>query len=352
MDGNPERCLLENVIPLDLCQELVFLHKSLGVVGYRPGVRSTTIHDVLASAPPMVLPVARARSLVLDAVESALGYECQLFVEFTGLISWSKGSSIGWHHDSNREYLEQRAFAAVLYLNNAGKEFGGGDFRFQDGNPTHVTPKAGRVVAYSAGESNIHCVEEVEWGERFTLTMWFTREAKFCEDPTLIATCFNVRPGLDPLVGNSNANASEKQCLQGAGLAIAGYNHAGLPNEMYIDKCGSDIRAYRLDAFGLSLCESEANDGSVFFKKMDKNDLGDGSGSQSLVSFDSKCHALLVLHFGEWQNLTLHEGTSWRECIKASGEEFDAYLQQSIQLFEKCCKLWVQGGMVSGIDVG
>lgn len=35
-------------------------------------------------------------------MEEALGCQGELLVEFTALISWHQGASIGWHHDSNR----------------------------------------------------------------------------------------------------------------------------------------------------------------------------------------------------------------------------------------------------------
>lgn len=84
------------------------------------------------------------------------------------LISWCRGASIGWHSDDNRQYLKQRDFAVILqstnaifdmrfmymtlvlvglkavcYLNSYGKEFKGGLFRFQSGEPETVAPSAG-----------------------------------------------------------------------------------------------------------------------------------------------------------------------------------------------------------------
>ncbi|KAL6561702.1 hypothetical protein OROMI_017303 [Orobanche minor] len=46
-----------------------------------------------------------------EKVEEHFGCEYELFVEFTGLISWCMGASIGWHSDDNRDYLKQRDFA-------------------------------------------------------------------------------------------------------------------------------------------------------------------------------------------------------------------------------------------------
>jgi hypothetical protein len=48
-----------------------------------------------------------------EKIEETFGCEYELFIEFTGLISWCKGASIGWHSDDNRSYLKQRDFAFV-----------------------------------------------------------------------------------------------------------------------------------------------------------------------------------------------------------------------------------------------
>ncbi|KXZ49933.1 hypothetical protein GPECTOR_19g384 [Gonium pectorale] len=125
----------------------------------------------------------RARSAVLAAVEAAFGLSLELCVEFSGLIGWAAGAALGWHHDANRYYLSQRHMSAVLYLNDQGVEFGAGNFCFQDGpGPLRVPPKAGRMVAYTADARNVHCVEEVAWGERVTLTMWLSLEPSAAED--------------------------------------------------------------------------------------------------------------------------------------------------------------------------
>jgi hypothetical protein len=44
----------------------------------------------------------KTRHHVWEKVEQVFGLNLELHVEFTGLISWSKGSSIGWHSDDNR----------------------------------------------------------------------------------------------------------------------------------------------------------------------------------------------------------------------------------------------------------
>ncbi|GIL97878.1 hypothetical protein Vretimale_3407 [Volvox reticuliferus] len=102
-------------------------------------------------------------------------------------MGWARGAMLGWHHDANREYLSQRHLSAVLYLNTQGEDFGAGDFRFKDGpEPLRVAPRVGRLVAYTADRRNVHCVEEVAWGERCTLTCWFSLDPSASEDPPVL----------------------------------------------------------------------------------------------------------------------------------------------------------------------
>ncbi|GBG73539.1 hypothetical protein CBR_g16882 [Chara braunii] len=126
-------------------------------------------------------------------MESHFDCEFELFVEFTGLISWSRGANLGWHHDSNRPYLKQRDFSAVCYLSDYGKDFTGGLFHFRDGEPETIVPKAGRLAIYTADEMNVHGVDRVDSGERSTITIWFSKDKSFDEDaavlPRLVSYC-------------------------------------------------------------------------------------------------------------------------------------------------------------------
>ncbi|KZV33401.1 hypothetical protein F511_39410 [Dorcoceras hygrometricum] len=46
------------------------------------------------------MPFVPIRERSKGQVEEHFGCEYELFVEFTGLISWCKGASIGWHRES------------------------------------------------------------------------------------------------------------------------------------------------------------------------------------------------------------------------------------------------------------
>ncbi|XP_058182757.1 uncharacterized protein LOC131300789 isoform X5 [Rhododendron vialii] len=155
--ANPEhpRLIIHDFLSLDLCKELEFIHKSCGTVGYRPNVFSTTLsHLIATNCGHLIMPFVPIRERLKEKAEEFFGCEFELFVEFTGLISWSTGASIGWHSDDNRPYLKQRDFADV--------------------------------VMYTADSRNIHSVDEITGGERLTLTLWFSRDGSHDEDAKLI----------------------------------------------------------------------------------------------------------------------------------------------------------------------
>jgi hypothetical protein len=96
-----------------------------------------------------------------------------------------------------------------------------------------VTPVAGRVVGYSAGEVNVHCVQPVEAGVRHTFIMWFTKDPAFREDDAVLRTLLSTwqRPA------------------------------GGLPDTMYLDTNGVDIRVRDLEEQGLVLVIEHAGVG-------------------------------------------------------------------------------------------
>lgn len=163
-----------------------------------------------------------ARDKIRDVIEAAVGQNLQLFAEFTGLISWRRGSFIGAHRDDNQDYLAQRQFAAVLYLNQgSGRDFSGGAFHFYHPDEI-VVPRAGRLITYST--SQFHSVEAVTEGERFTLTMWFTTDAAYDEDRGIVQA---LRDAAGP-------------CM-------------GIPPTMHAFQDGVDLRICRLACVGLGM---------------------------------------------------------------------------------------------------
>ncbi|XP_074584378.1 uncharacterized protein LOC141840322 isoform X2 [Curcuma longa] len=282
---NPRR-LLRGFFSLELCKELEFIHRSSGTVGYRPSVFSTTLpHLAATGCGHFILPFLPIRDRLKDAVEETFGCEFELFVEFTGLISWCKGASIGWHSDDNKPYLRQRDFAAVCYLNNHERDFRGGLFHFKDGEPSSVAPTAGDVLIYTADERNIHCVDEVIDGERLTLTLWFTRDCLHDEDAKKDGSGFDVRHARVRFLGYDFSSSKEKS---------------------------------RADN---SLCDPlELLDGRLYLAR----------GDEVLVKeFLNSLHALQVLQFCYWRASELAKG---REEVHLDGSARPAILKRTSNL--------------------
>ncbi|KAA0185986.1 hypothetical protein HAZT_HAZT005329 [Hyalella azteca] len=82
-----------------------------------------------------------------------------------------------------------RDYSAILYLND---DFEGGEFVFTDDPQakavqSSVTPKCGRMVAFSAGPENPHGVKAVRRGSRCALALWFTHDAKHRDKDRILA---------------------------------------------------------------------------------------------------------------------------------------------------------------------
>ena len=133
--------------------------------------------------------VAFTRTLRPDVVAFTRRCDAVCCCRYTGLLCWDPEARIEPHFDSNRPYLAQRAFSALVYLDDQGVDFEGGSFAFD--RLAHgvqvVRPRAGLFLAFDSGADNVHWVERVESGERTVLTLWFTRDEAHNEDVLLRA---------------------------------------------------------------------------------------------------------------------------------------------------------------------
>uniref|UniRef100_A0A0E0KB22 Fe2OG dioxygenase domain-containing protein n=1 Tax=Oryza punctata TaxID=4537 RepID=A0A0E0KB22_ORYPU len=274
-------------------QELEFVHRSCGTAGYRPSVLSTSLpHLAATGCGHLLLPFVPVRERLRDAVEAAFSCHFDLFIEFTGLISWCKRASIGWHSDDNKPYLRQRAFTAVCYLNDHGEDYKGGILQFQDGEPSFITPVAGDAVIYTADNSNTHCVDEVTEGERLTLTLWFTRDSAYDEDPKLLSFLSQTSLNYEPVHQSSYIPLPASDIMY-----WFAYDHSGF-----------DIRCARVHILGFSFHTSIDEDNKSIAPAEDDPiellgkpvRLGRGDGVFDKV-FANGLHALQVVQFYYWK---------------------------------------------------
>ncbi|GAB2226281.1 hypothetical protein Droror1_Dr00022082 [Drosera rotundifolia] len=307
------RRILHNFIPIQLCKELEFIHKSNCTVGYRAAVFSTTLSHLIAThCAHLVVPFVSLREQLKEKVEEFFGCEFELVIEFTGLISWTKGASIGWHSDDNRPYLKQRDFTAVCYLNNYGEDFQGGAFHFQEGEPASILPMAGDVVMYTADSRNAHSVDEITGGERLTLTLWFSRNCSHDEDVKLISLLSQCTP--DEL--------NMEPCLN---IPFPASNNMYWFASDDISDCqqGCDVRYARLLALGFNLhsCKNDSSNLELISSRDDASDLlmkplwlvrEDEMFTEKFVNI---LHALQVVQFYFWREQEL-EGFKPKKNIK------------------------------------
>ncbi|KAG2253330.1 hypothetical protein Bca52824_083466 [Brassica carinata] len=215
-------------------------------------------------------------------MEETFGCEFELFIEFTGLISWCRGASIGWHSDDNRQYLKQRDFSAVCYLNSYGKDFKGGLFRFQSGEPATISPSAGDAIMYTADDRNIHSVDEVTDGERLTLAMWFTRDSSHDEDSKLVSRLSQCASHEFPLPLPASANM----------YWFCPHQHAN----------GFDICVARLHLLGFDVHSLQDNDRSLDSSEQLVRPIQLAKGGELLTrEFTNVLHALQVVQFYHWK---------------------------------------------------
>lgn len=96
---------------------------------------------------------------------------CELF-EFArtpvGLVTNPHSDSTG--NDGEDNGTSYRDYSAILYLNN---KFSGGNLVFTKQNKT-VVPKPGLLAMFESTFENMHNVEEVLTGERYTITSFWT----------------------------------------------------------------------------------------------------------------------------------------------------------------------------------
>jgi len=98
---------------------------------------------------------------------------------------WITGAFAGYHSDNSPlddpEYnaFERSKWASFLYLNG---DFEGGELKFRD-HDISIKPKAGMLASFSGGHHNIHEVQIITDGERYTIgSFWDNEESEYSEE--------------------------------------------------------------------------------------------------------------------------------------------------------------------------
>ncbi|KAH9745984.1 procollagen-proline 3-dioxygenase [Citrus sinensis] len=259
-ESERRRVIVRNMLSKEECEELELIHKSCSTVGYRPNVFSTTLsHLIATNSSHFIVPFVPIRERLKEKVEEFFGCEFELVIEFTGLISWARGASIGWHCDDNRPYLKQRHFTDV--------------------------------AMYTADSRNVHSVDEVTHGERLTLTLWFSRDSSHDEDAKLIS-----------ILSQKLLHRSDKVPQLCLPLPASSNMYWFSPNQASPDELGCNICWARMDVLGYDIYYSQNTSSALDCSELLLEPLQLARGDNLFHQpFANILHALQVVQFFHWK---------------------------------------------------
>ncbi|KAF8089769.1 hypothetical protein N665_0497s0012 [Sinapis alba] len=255
------------------------------------------------SSPHLIISFVSIREWLKERVEETFGCEYELFIEFTGLISWCRGDTIKWHSDDNIQYPKQRDFS--------GKDFKGGLFRFQSGEPATIVSSAGDDIMYTADDRNIHSVDEVTDGERLTLAMWLNRDSSLDEDSKLVSRLssslysgetFKPNAQEDKWRGSSlwSQNSLCTTLEFGLSLLASTSMYWFCPHQDANQNIGFDICVVRLHLLGLDVHSLHDKDRSLEASEQLMGPIQIAKGGELLT-----LHARQVVQFCHWKSSEL-----------------------------------------------
>ena len=136
-----------------------------------------------------VVPCTLLTSIKVRKIVEALQYriicrtcrhynEEYLYPDFSNLVYWSSGMELKPHVDNmhindplQEHDTPHRDYSAVLCLND---DYEGGHTIFPK-QGVEYSGKKGRIVIFPSGDTHPHGVTEVTSGERYTFSMWMTK---------------------------------------------------------------------------------------------------------------------------------------------------------------------------------
>ncbi|CAI8035393.1 Prolyl 3-hydroxylase 1 [Geodia barretti] len=207
---DPDRMLADNVLSQDQCDKLLELAKYCkegdGYQRKAPHTYNELFEElnILDAAkksqegevvPELSQLYINASRRSRDAIAKEFNLQTPLYFSYTHLVCRTakhvvERRDLSHHVHSDNCILNEatgdcdkvppaytwRDYSAIMYLND---EFEGGDFFYahstKDLSPEEtVSPKCGRLVAFSAGKENMHGVLAVTKGRRCAVALWFT----------------------------------------------------------------------------------------------------------------------------------------------------------------------------------
>ena len=274
--------IFDNVLTKDECDELIAVHASHAHAGYIDHLEVTRVSDLVRgdNSLPLVLPLLWARYKIWERLEEFYPEaSLEIFPEYTALSAWHTGSFLRMHYDSNKDYLLDRHYSALLYLNDTNDTdchdqdshhpsnyhrngFSGGDLVFEipsfaaattpnnEQPPSgqsikRIQPRAGRLVCFPSSSDYVHGVEEITKGTRFAITMWFTKHPSAMESLQSLRQTYLSHPRFhnrhpsDTITNNPMSILSLQQpwetLQQAEALHSRTIQRAGLPKRAPLD---------------------------------------------------------------------------------------------------------------------
>jgi predicted 2-oxoglutarate/Fe(II)-dependent dioxygenase YbiX len=112
-----------------------------------------------------------------------------IYADTVQLVLWSEGIHMPAHADNanpdgSPHGMAWRNFSSIVYLND---DYDGGELYFT-ALDAYIKPKAGMLVAFTAGFHHEHSVLKVTRGERLTMPAFYTFERRYAD--------FFIHPGV------------------------------------------------------------------------------------------------------------------------------------------------------------
>ncbi|KAI7795187.1 prolyl 3-hydroxylase 1 [Triplophysa rosa] len=245
-----QRVVLDGVTTYDECQELHSLSKAAALQGdeYKAKPSPLSQNEMFQELPVLkalqfgregVVPLKSAQGFfnltekIRKVLESHFGLQSPLYFSSSNLVCRSVvvGKQEGHENgcllvsELNECIKDPSAFShgdysAVLYLN---QDFEGGDFFFTGPDAKTVTavvkPQCGRVVAFGAGQENLHGVTSLTKGQRCAVAIRFTldphsSEKERLQAEELLKTLSNpATPDIQKTEDNNETKTSEPEVV-------------------------------------------------------------------------------------------------------------------------------------------
>jgi hypothetical protein len=169
----------EKFISSDVCKKLIKYQKENCPKGERQGFWSNrTVYYYRDNIKKITDTIhKKIIKLIKDFYK-----EKEMYLDHSNLVFWKPGLEMEPHADNcfihqpdKEHYCPQRNYSCVIYLNS---NFKGGETYFPNQNYT-IKPRTGKLIFFPSGSTHAHGVTKITKGNRYIMSMWFTKQPKY-----------------------------------------------------------------------------------------------------------------------------------------------------------------------------